>query len=122
MTIPYDPERHHRRSIRVPDFDYTQAGAYFITVCVEQRRCLFGDVIDEMLCLKGAGESILRWWHEIARKYEHVETDAVVVMPNHLHGIILIDVVGLHDLDDHTGSPLPSLRTHRTSRTEFTHS
>lgn len=58
---PYDPNKHHRRSIRLRGYDYAQAGAYFITVCVQDRRCLFGDVVNEDMRLNDAGRMVEKW-------------------------------------------------------------
>ena len=92
--MPYDPEKHHRRSIRLRGYDYAQAGAYFITICTQARVCLFGQVVDETMHMNDAGQMVQRWWHELNRKFPTVQTDAFVVMPNHIHGIIIIHPVG----------------------------
>jgi hypothetical protein len=61
----FDPQIHRRRSIRLKGYDYSQAGAYFITVVMHGRECLFGEVINEALKLTPAGEMILVWWQKI---------------------------------------------------------
>jgi putative transposase len=86
----YDPERHHRRSIRLRGYDYRAAGAYFITIVVQDRACLFGEVVEGAMCLNDAGRMVERWWLELNRRFPHVSTDAYVVMPNHFHGIVVI--------------------------------
>ena len=86
----YDPERHHRRSIRLRGYDYRAAGAYFITIVVQDRACLFGEVVEGAMCLNDAGRMVERWWLELNRRFPHVLTDAYVVMPNHFHGIVVI--------------------------------
>jgi REP element-mobilizing transposase RayT len=86
----YDPERHHRRSIRLRGYDYRAAGAYFITIVVQDRACLFGEVVEGAMCLNDAGQMVERWWLELNRRFPHVSTDAYVVMPNHFHGIVVI--------------------------------
>ncbi|MFH0939132.1 MAG: transposase [Planctomycetota bacterium] len=83
----------HRRSIRLPGYDYSQAGAYFVTICVQDRVCLFGEIVDGEMRLNDAGRMVERWWAELNRKFSAVQTDAYVVMPNHFHGIVII-VVG----------------------------
>jgi len=101
----------------VPDYDYAQAGAYFVTICAQDRLCLFGKVADDEMRLNAAGLEITRWWHELANKYPCVKLDTLVVMPNHLHGIIVVDHRADHIPGDHpfdrlragSGSPLPSL-------------
>lgn len=90
----YNPEKHHRRSIRLKGYDYAQPGAYFVTIVTQDRACLFGDVVDGQMRLNDAGHMVKRWWDELNRKFPHVQTDAFVVMPNHVHGIIVIEPVG----------------------------
>ncbi|MBM3188247.1 MAG: transposase [Chloroflexi bacterium] len=90
MTIPYDPDRHHRRSIRLRGYDYASAGAYFVTLCAQGKACLFGDVAGHEMVLNGAGEMVRRVWDELATRYPGVALDAFVLMPNHLHGIIVL--------------------------------
>ncbi|MDO9289902.1 MAG: hypothetical protein Q7T83_14045 [Thermodesulfovibrionales bacterium] len=123
MTMTYNPDIHHRRSIRIRDYDYSQAGAYFVTVCAKDRVCLFGDVVHGKMALNEAGCMVSKWWHELTNKFSAVETDEFVIMPNHFHGIILIvgaDLCVCPPVDDvcpndnnkhaekgeHTGSPL----------------
>jgi len=86
----YDPERHHRRSIRLRGYDYRAVGAYFITIVVQDRACLFGEVVDSEMRLSEAGRMVERWWLELNCRFPHVLTDAYVVMPNHFHGIVVI--------------------------------
>ncbi|MDP9311308.1 MAG: hypothetical protein M3R24_10545 [Chloroflexota bacterium] len=89
--MKYDPERHHRRSIRLRGYDYSQAGAYFVTLCVQSREWLLGDVVDGRVVLSEAGAIVWRVWEELPRRFPMVELDAFVVMPNHVHGVIVID-------------------------------
>ncbi len=86
----YDPDRHHRRSIRLWGYDYARTGAYFVTIVTQDRECLFGDITDACVALNDAGRMIERWWKELAKKFPAVETDAFVIMPNHVHGIVII--------------------------------
>jgi REP element-mobilizing transposase RayT len=92
--MTYDPQKHHRRSIRLKGYDYAQPGAYFVTICTQNRACLFGEVVDRQMQLNDAGRMVERWWKELNRKFAHIRTDAFVVMPNHIHGIIVIEPVG----------------------------
>jgi putative transposase len=87
----YDPEQHHRRSIRRKGYDYTQAGAYFITLVTQDRVCLFGEVIDEEMQLNRFGEIVWECWQAIPEHFPHASLDAFVVMPNHVHGIIILN-------------------------------
>ncbi|MFN3477710.1 MAG: transposase, partial [Candidatus Methylomirabilales bacterium] len=61
--MKYDPERHHRHSIRLPRYDYTQPGAYFVTICTQDRECLFGDVVDGAMRLNELGEIVAWTWY-----------------------------------------------------------
>jgi putative transposase len=84
-------ERHHRRSIRLREYDYREAGAYFVTVCTANRECFFGEIVDEAMQLNRLGEIVEDEWHRTAILRPHVSLDAFVVMPNHVHGIICFD-------------------------------
>jgi REP element-mobilizing transposase RayT len=88
--MPYDPQKHHRRSIRLKGYDYTQAGAYYVTLCTKARQCLFGDVVKGEMRLNSLGHIAFTCWQAIPNHFPHVELDAFVVMPNHLHGILVI--------------------------------
>lgn len=115
----YNPGKHHRRSIRLKGFDYSQPGAYFITLCVQDRICLFGDITDGILVLNDAGRMIEEWFFEIGHKFQDIQTDVYVVMPNHFHCIVLNVGADLRVCPDtserpdnkgeHTGSPLPKI-------------
>ena len=82
--------QHPRRSLRLPAYDYAQAGAYFVTVCTHGRQCLFGDVADGAMVLNDVGKVAQEAWENIPTHFPHVETDAWTVMPNHVHGVIVI--------------------------------
>jgi putative transposase len=86
----YDPRIHHRRSIRLKEYDYTQPGAYFITICTEARQCLFGNVVKGEIQLNCLGQIALNYWLEIPEHFPQIELDSFVIMPNHLHGILVI--------------------------------
>jgi len=88
--MPYDPTRHHRRSIRLKGYDYSQAGAYFVTICTQDRACLFGKVVNGEMRLNDAGRMVLAEWNMLPERFPHVVLDAFVVMPNHVHGIVVI--------------------------------
>ncbi len=88
--MPYDPERHHRRSIRLQGYDYTRPGAYFVTIVTQGRLCLFGEVVAGEMRMNNAGRMVQQVWDELALFYEGVQTDAFIVMPNHVHGIIIL--------------------------------
>ncbi len=88
--MAYDPKKHHRRSVRLKGYDYATAGAYFLTVCTQGRACLFGSVVKGEMRLNAAGCMVQDIWNEIAARYAGVDTDAFQIMPNHIHGIIVI--------------------------------
>ena len=80
-----------RRSIRLHGYDYRQHGAYFVTICTHNRTPLFGEIIDDEMVLNEAGQAVRKCWAAIPDHYPHAKTDAFIMMPNHVHGIILID-------------------------------
>lgn len=88
--MPYNPDVHHRRSIRLKEYDYTQAGAYFVTIVTYQREPLFGEIVDGVMKLNPLGEIARQEWFKTAelRPYVELYEDEFVVMPNHAHGII----------------------------------
>ncbi len=88
--MSFDPDIHHRRSIRLKEYDYSLPGAYFVTICTKNRECLFGHIRNNAMVLNEAGRMIERWWQELPRKFPMIDMDAHVIMPNHLHGIIAI--------------------------------
>jgi REP element-mobilizing transposase RayT len=96
--VKYNPDKHHRRSVRLKGYDYTQAGAYFITICTQGRECLFGEVADDEMHLNEYGRIVRDVWFDLPNHVSNVVLDAFVVMPNHVHGIVVIvngDVVGV---------------------------
>lgn len=84
-------DSHHRQSLRLRGYDYAQNGAYFITIVTQARRCLFGDVIHGEMVLSNSGKMIDEVMDEIPAHYLGVFVDAYAVMPNHVHGLIIID-------------------------------
>ncbi|WAC07169.1 MAG: hypothetical protein OS130_13185 [Thermodesulfobacteriota bacterium] len=88
--MPYNPEKHHRRSIRLRNYDYSQSGAYFITVCTQKRERLFGDVVSGKLQFNLAGQMVEKGCLELMDKFPTTKIDIHVVMPNHFHGIIAV--------------------------------
>jgi putative transposase len=87
--MPHDlsPRRH---SLRLKGYDYSQAGAYFITVCTHRRVLLFGDVIEANVRLNDVGAIVNESWANLPNHYRGIELDAFIVMPNHVHGIIIL--------------------------------
>lgn len=105
MSIGYDPKRHHRRSLRLKTYDYASAGCYFITVCTQDRLCLFGDIDDIGMQLIEPGTMVAEMWEEIPSRFPHVILDAMVVMPNHVHGIIVLTAPTAPEWAPFAGAP-----------------
>ncbi|MGI6638719.1 MAG: transposase [Desulfobulbus sp.] len=119
--MKYDSRIHHRRSIRLRGYDYSQAGAYFVTVCTRNRECLFGEIINGEMQLNDAGRMVRHWYRGLERKFSDIECDTFVCMPNHVHFIVVnvgADLRVRPDIDagnqqvehieqgEHIGSPL----------------
>ena len=86
----YDPQKHHRRSIRLKEYDYSRAGAYFVTICVQNGECLFGEIVDGIVRLNEFGQIVEDEWRQTGRNRINIKLDVYVVMPNHFHGILFI--------------------------------
>ena len=87
----YNPEIHRRRSLRLKGYDYTHVGAYFVTIVTQGRSCLFGEIVGKEMQLNEAGEMACAIWKALPQRFPSIEIDLFVVMPNHLHGIIVIN-------------------------------
>jgi REP-associated tyrosine transposase len=79
-----------RKSPRLQGYDYSQSGAYFVTICTYQRQLFFGDVIEDEMRLTALGELAAWHWQDLPNHFSHIDLDSFVVMPNHVHGIVLI--------------------------------
>jgi len=84
----YNPNIHHRHSIRLKGYDYSHAGLYFITICVKDRECFFGEIIDDKIILNNAGKIADECWLQIPEHFPNVVLHEHIIMPNHVHGII----------------------------------
>ena len=84
MTLPY------RRSLRLAQYDYSQTGAYFVTICVQDRKCLLGEICDDRMCLNDLGQIVQACWLDVAQHFPCVELDEFTIMPNHKHSIFVI--------------------------------
>jgi hypothetical protein len=111
-NMVYDPSIHHRKSIRLKGYDYSQAGLYFITICVQNKKLLFGEIArpipihagvdpnvcqiypdnDPQLTLNDAGKMIEKWFQKLEDKFPDIKCDIFIVMPNHVHCIIPTNV------------------------------
>ena len=127
----YNPSLHHRRSIRLKGYDYSQAGLYFITICCQNHICRFGTIENGEMVLNDAGQMIEKWCAELTNKFPDIELDRYVIMPNHYHAIIVnngcgamvgadlrvcpdenMRVQGAHaGKGAHAGAPLPNAKT-----------
>ena len=81
---------HNRRAARLKAYDYSSAGAYFVTICTAERASLFGDVEGGEMRLNDSGRAVQTTWDDLPNHYHHVELDAFVIMPNHIHGILVL--------------------------------
>jgi len=84
----FNPEIHHRRSNRLRNYDYTRAGVYFVTLCTWRRECLLGEIVEGTMVLNEPGSVAASAWTDLSNHYRHIELDAFVIMPNHVHGLI----------------------------------
>jgi REP element-mobilizing transposase RayT len=79
-----------RKSIRLKDYEYSRPRAYFITICVKDKECIFGKVLDKKMKISDCGALAHRFWFQLPKKFSHIRLDKFVVMPNHVHGILII--------------------------------
>jgi putative transposase len=114
-AMPYDPNIHYRRSVRLQGYDYSRGGAYFVTICTQDRARLLGEVIGSHIHVSAAGQMIAEMWAGLPVRFPMFVGDAFIVMPDHLHGVlILLDKVGegvkpaeVGDMNDHPRGTLP---------------
>ncbi len=112
----YNPDIHHRRSIRLQQYDYSEYGFYYVTLCVQNRECLFGKINNNEMFLNDIGKMIKDFWLELKKRF-NMELDAFIIMPNHMHGIIVgagLVPAQLHDREIHT---VPTRATTRVAPT-----
>ncbi|MDD2516190.1 MAG: hypothetical protein PHF26_03160 [Candidatus Gracilibacteria bacterium] len=83
----------HRKNLRLKNFDYSQNGYYFITICTQNRENHFGKIIDGEMVLNEFGKIALKCWNEIIKHYGNVGIDEFIIMPNHIHGIIILNFI-----------------------------
>jgi putative transposase len=88
--MSFDPDIHHRRSMRLKGYNYALPGAYSVTICTRDRECLMGHVVNGGMWLNDAGEIARRCWEDIPHHFPRAVLDAGIIMPNHIHGIIVI--------------------------------
>ena len=108
-----DPLQRHRHSIRLKGYEYTQPGAYFVTLVTQDRACLFGEIAAGEMRINRIGSIVARCWRDIPTHFSGASLDEFVIMPNHLHGIILIqdctDILSDHQLQSAIVDASPQL-------------
>ncbi len=110
-NMNYDPDKHKRKSLRLKEYDYSQPGAYFITICTHNRICLFGEVNNGKVVLNEHGNMAQKCLLAIPDHYPHANLDHFIVMPNHIH--LIIEIIAKANVGANNYSPLP----HGTSKT-----
>lgn len=89
--MKFDPKIHHRRSIRLQGYDYSQAGAYYVTIVAWRREYVFGEVVNAEMQLNKFGQIVQYAWYDLPKHYPHAELDSFCIMPNHVHAIIVLN-------------------------------
>lgn len=98
----YDPQKHNRRSIRLKNYDYSSPGKYYLTLCTQNRACLFGEIKNGEMQLNGAGRIMNDWWNKIPEKFPNACLDVYQIMPNHFHAIVGIIDPDLMEIESKT--------------------
>ena len=114
-SMSYNPSIHHRRSIRLKGYNYTSSGAYFVTMCTRDRACTLGDIVRGTVMLSNIGRIVAQSWVWLGDHHPYVDLDAWVIMPNHVHGIILILDDDIVPCDRRGGSRTALTRTAPTT-------
>ena len=113
--MTYDSQKNNRRSIRLRDYDYTSPGAYFITICTQGRKPVFGEIVNNEMQLNELGESLQLIWNALPERFSNLELDYFVIMPDHIHGIIIIKETDFVFAEDSYKSELPERFRNSTS-------
>jgi putative transposase len=112
--MTYKPDRQdHRRSIRLKDYDYSQAGMYFITICCKNREHRFGSVVNDKMILNEYGRIAYDEWIKLSERFPNFGLDVFQIMPNHIHGIIVLNQGGT------VGAGVTSAQNNTTLQTEY---
>jgi putative transposase len=90
VSVKYNLDTHHRRSIRLKEYDYSPAGGYFVTVCTHKGECFLGKIVNGKMVLNEYGKIVRDEWLKTKQIRKNIKIDEFVVMPNHVHGIIII--------------------------------
>lgn len=116
--------RPRRRATRLRRYDYRQPGAYFVTICVQNRKCVFGEIVDGQMQSNEIGKIVIEYWNHIPQHFSAVELGEYVIMPNHIHGIIVLGNVGARgprppsSVSVGARSPRPHTRSHNNTGVE----
>ena len=86
-----DLKKYDRKSNRLKGFDYSSAGMYFITICTQNRQCIFEEIANEVFIINEIGKMIEQHWLQIQDDFCNIKLDSYIIMPNHLHGLIIIE-------------------------------
>ncbi|MBI5841676.1 MAG: transposase [Chloroflexi bacterium] len=105
--MKFDPKIHHRHSIRLQGYDYSQSGAYYVTIVAHGRECLFGEINNGEMRLNRFGQIVQQAWFDLPNHYPHIELGAFCIMPNHVHAVIIIIGAGLRPAPT---EPAPTVR------------
>lgn len=87
----YNPKFHHRRSIRLKNYDYSNPNWYYITICTHNKKCIFGTIKNGKMCLNNFGKIVEQEWLKTKEVRKNIDLDYYVIMPNHFHGILIIE-------------------------------
>ena len=94
--MKYNPDIHHRKSIRLKGYEYSSEGLYFITICTQNKEYLFGEIVNGEMILNGAGLMVEKIYKELSIYFKNINFEEYVIMPNHFHCIIkIVDMVGV---------------------------
>lgn len=89
-AMSHDSNERNRLSIRLREYDYSQAGGYYVTLCTKDRKFLFGQVVDGEVVLNEFGKVVKFVWFDLPHHYPNIKLDAFVIMPNHIHGSVFL--------------------------------
>lgn len=106
-------------SARLQSWDYGSTGAYFITICTDDREYFFGEIMNDEMQLNAAGKLAEKYWLEIPDHFRFIQLANFVVMPNHVHGILIIDKTNNNDGDPVETRLIASLPTDNPTPTEI---
>jgi putative transposase len=104
----FNPQQHHRRSIRLKEYDYSSPGEYFVTICTKDKHFIFGEIINNEMVLNNYGLIVNHTWNDLINHVADIELDSFVIMPNHIHGIIVI----IDHLVGAGSEPAPTMKRH----------